>query len=91
MTRVVINNKLTPVTIVSIVPQEVVRQKTEEKDGYAALVVGVKGKKADTYKKQKEFNVDSSLLASFPAGQTLNESLLEGVSTLAVQGISKGK
>lgn len=77
MTRVVINDKLTPVTIVSILPQEVVRQKTEEKDGYTALVVGIKDKKGETYKKQKEFNIDPSLLASFPAGQLLNESLFE--------------
>jgi hypothetical protein len=41
------------------------RHKTQEKDGYTALVVGVVGKN-DTYKKQKEFNVTPELLESYP-------------------------
>ena len=91
MTRVLINDKLTPVTIVSVLPQEVVRQKTDEKDWYTALVVGIKDKKGESYKKQKEFNIDPTLIASYPAGHMLNETLFDGVTVLAVQGISKGK
>jgi ribosomal protein L3 len=34
-----INDKLTPVTVVQVVPQKVIRHKTQDKDGYAALVV----------------------------------------------------
>lgn len=60
-----VNEKLTAVTIVEVVPQKVIRHKTQEKDGYTALVVGVVGKN-DTYLKQKEFNISPELLESFP-------------------------
>jgi ribosomal protein L3 len=39
MTQLWINDELVPVTILKVVPQEVVRHKLEEKDGYNALVV----------------------------------------------------
>lgn len=65
MTSVPVNEKMTAVTIVEVVPQKVIRHKTQEKDGYDALVVGVVGKN-DTYLKQKEFNISSELLESFP-------------------------
>lgn len=90
MTRVLINDKMTPVTIVQLVPQKVIRHKTQEKDGYDALIVGVVGKK-DTYLKQKEFNISSDLLATFPAWYVFGDSFLEGLGSLAVQGVSKGK
>lgn len=57
---------MTPVTIVQLMPQKVIRHKTQEKDGYDALVVGLMSKN-DTYLKQKEFNVSSDLLSTFPA------------------------
>ncbi len=44
MTRIWKNNIFVPVTLVTLLPQEVVRMKTEEKDGYKAVVVGC-GKK----------------------------------------------
>jgi large subunit ribosomal protein L3 len=49
MTKIWNNNQFVPVTIAQIVPQEVVRMKTLEKDGYQAVVVGV-GKKELTTK-----------------------------------------
>lgn len=55
------------------------------------MVVGIKDKKGESYKKQKEFNIDPTLIASYPAGHMLNETLFDGVTVLAVQGISKGK
>jgi len=44
MTRVYVDGKMVPVTILEVVPQEVVRLKTQDKDGYDAVVVGY-GKK----------------------------------------------
>jgi ribosomal protein L3 len=65
MTRVLIDGVLTPVTIVELLSQKVIRHKTQDRDGYDALVVGVIGKN-DTYKKQKEFNISAELLESYP-------------------------
>ena len=44
MTKLWVNNAHTAVTLLEIVPQEVVRYKTSEKDGYEAAIIGV-GKK----------------------------------------------
>ncbi len=90
MTNVPVDEKLTAVTIVEIVPQKVIRHKTQEKDGYTALVVGVMSKN-DTYLKQKEFNISSDLLESFPVWYVFDETLFEDGSSIAVQGVSKGK
>lgn len=90
MTSVPVNEKLTAVTVVEIVPQKVIRHKTQEKDGYTALVVGVVGKN-DTYLKQKEFNISPDLLESFPVWYVFDETLFEDGSDIAVQGVSKGK
>ncbi len=86
MTRVMISEKLTPVTIVEIVPQRVIRHKTHDKDWYTALVVWVMGKN-DTYRKQKEFNVSPE----FPVWYVFDDSLFEGFAEVTVQWISKGK
>jgi large subunit ribosomal protein L3 len=39
MTQLWINDELVPVTLLKVVPQEIVRHKTTDKDGYNALVV----------------------------------------------------
>ena len=62
-----IDNDFVPVTLVQLVPQEIVRYKTQEKDGYVSAVVGVekkelkkdKGQKI-SYKKMQEYKVDDS-------------------------------
>lgn len=90
MTRVVVWDSLTPVTIVEIVPQRVIRHKTQEKDGYTAIVVGVFGKN-DKYRKQKEFNIAPELLDTFPVWYVFDDSLFEGNSEVSVQWVSKGK
>lgn len=90
MTSVPVNEKMTAVTIVEVVPQKVIRHKTQEKDGYDALVVGVVGKN-DTYLKQKEFNISSELLESFPVWYVFDETLFDDGGVIAVQGVSKGK
>ena len=39
-----IDDKFLPVTLVKVVPQEVVRYKTNEKDGYVSAVIGTEKK-----------------------------------------------
>lgn len=90
MTSVPVNEKLTAVTIVEVVPQKVIRHKTQEKDGYTALVLGIIGKN-DTYIRQKEFNVSPELLESFPVWYVFDETLFEDGADIAVQGVGKGK
>ena len=83
MTRVMVWETLTPVTIVEIVPQRVIRHKTQDKDGYTALVVWVVGKN-DTYRKQKEFNIAPELLESFPVWYVFDDSLFGHVQFLTL-------
>lgn len=52
MTRVWKDWKMIPVTIVKVLPQELLRYKTTEKDWYSAVVVGV-NKKKQTKKNDK--------------------------------------
>ena len=87
-----------PVTLVKLVPQEIVRYKTQEKDGYVSAVVGVekkelkkdKGQKIK-YKKEQEYKVDDSFVSAHQAGSVLDLGLLEGVTQVDVTGTSKGK
>ena len=53
MTKMWIENNFVPVTLVQIVPQEIVRYKTQEKDGYVSAVVGVEKKELKQDKGQK--------------------------------------
>jgi len=98
MTRIWIEGKMVPVTLVEILPQKILRYKTEEKDGYQAVVVGVgekelkreKGTKL-TYALQTEYRVDSAFSQANEVGKVLDESLLAGVQSFEVKGVSKGK
>lgn len=50
MTQLWIDGAYVPVTLVQIPEQEVVRYKTQEKDGYEALVIGVEKHESDAKK-----------------------------------------
>lgn len=94
MTRVWVDDKLTPVTLVVIPQQEVVRYKTAEKDGYTAMVLGVeKQSKNDkvSYKKLVEFTVDEDFIQKHEAGSVLDVAVLDTVEQVTVQGIGRGK
>jgi ribosomal protein L3 len=41
MTKMWIEDNFVPVTLVQLLPQEIIRYKTEEKDGYVSAVVGM--------------------------------------------------
>ena len=59
MTKMWIDDKFVAVTLVKLLPQEIVRFKTNEKDGYVAAVVGVEKKELNKEKGQK---VDYSMV-----------------------------
>jgi len=98
MTKMWIGDNFVPVTLVKLVPQEIVRYKTQEKDGYVSAVVGVekkelkkdKGQKIK-YKKEQEYKVDDAFVSAHQAGCVLDLGLLEGVTLVDVTGEAKGK
>lgn len=98
MTKLWMDDVHTAVTLLQIVPQEVVRYKTQEKDGYeAAILAGgkkelqkEKGQKI-AYAWMKEFPVSDEFKEKFTAGTAVDVSLLEGVEKVSLTGVSKGK
>ncbi|HPC34132.1 MAG TPA: 50S ribosomal protein L3 [Candidatus Absconditabacterales bacterium] len=99
MTRVWKDGKMIPVTVVKVLPQELLRYKTTEKDGYSAVVVGVNKKETNKEKGQKvkysmtvEFkNIDDDFVNNYKSGSVLDINLLEGVNEINLVGTSKGK
>ncbi len=98
MTRIWVDDKFVPVTIVKIVPQEIVRYKTDEKDWYAAVVVGVEKKERDVkkwkkivYKDTVEFKVESDYVQNNQIGKVFDADVVQWVESVDVVWISKGK
>lgn len=98
MTKLRLNDRHVAVTLLEIVPQEVVRFKTLDQDGYEAAVLWVGKKELNKTKGQKisydlvkEFGVDDAFKSSFPVGTAVAENLLEGVEAVDLTGVSKGK
>lgn len=85
------------VTYLEIKPNVVVRTKTKDKDGYDAVVLGIKakqwktrkGKEHTRYGTQKEWKVES--LDGFETGKELKVEDLDNESLLTITGTSKGK
>jgi ribosomal protein L3 len=79
-----IDDNFVPVTLVQLLPQEIIRYKTQEKDGYVSVVVGLekkelkkeKGQKI-VYKKMQEYKIDDSFVSSHEAGSLLDLALFE--------------
>lgn len=93
-----LDDKFVPVTLVTLVPQEVVRYKTAEKDGYVSAVIGTEKKMLKKEKGQKiayssvvEFDVDEDFIKNNEAGKVLDFAVLDGVTLLDVVGFAKGK
>jgi large subunit ribosomal protein L3 len=94
---------LVPVTVVRIDPNVVVAQKTEEKDGYKAVVLGIGDAKesrvSKPYAGQFPENISPKVtLREFrdfekevAPGDKIGVELFEGVRYVDVCGISKGK
>lgn len=95
MTRIWKNNTFVPVTLVTVLPQEVVRMKSLEKDGYKAVVVG-SGKKELPHRTKGTKVVWQNLVEfkteqDFSVGTPLTTALLEGYQEVIIEGTSKGK
>ena len=98
MTKMWLDDKFVAVTLVKVLPQEIVRYKTQEKDGYVSAVVGVEKKELNKEKGQKlsysmltEFPVDETFVAAHQAGEALDSALFDGVNSVMVVGMTKGK
>lgn len=99
MTQLWVNDELVPVTLLKLVPQEVVRHKVVSKDGYNALVVWAEKKELNKdkgikvrYKYMTEFKVDEDLLNRYQPGQILTLDVIpEDVEKVVLTGISKWK
>ena len=98
MTKIWINDEFVPVSILEVVPQEIVRYKNQEKDWYTAALIWVWKKELDKEKGQKikykqvtEFKVDDSFVSSHEAGKSLDIDLLEWVEKVNLTGESKWK
>lgn len=98
MTSLWINEKLVPVTILKLVPQEIIRYKSVEKDWYQAAVVASWKKELNKQKGIKvkyqfvtEFKVDQDFESNYQVWTNLSISMLEWVENIKIQWISKGK
>ena len=86
-----------PVTYLQVEPNTVVRRKTEDKDGYNAVVLGVKpkmwrsrkGKEHTKYKELKEWRVES--LDGLELGKQLQCEDFAPELQVEISGTSKGK
>jgi len=98
MSRVFLESgEAVPVTYLKAEPNTIIRLKTEEKDGYNAVVLGInprtlktrKGKEHTKYKIQKEWAVDS--LDGYEPGKQVSADTIPVQSVVTVTGVSKGK
>ncbi|MBN2087298.1 50S ribosomal protein L3 [Candidatus Peregrinibacteria bacterium] len=87
------DGRVIPVTYLLCNPNEVVYIKTEEKDGYPAIVLGFdeykNPSKNKKYKSIKEFRVENT--SEYKKGQKVTLDSLKEVETVTVCSVSKGK
>jgi len=89
--------KATPVTYLQVEPNMTVRLKTEEKDGYNAIVLGCNaktrkhrnGNEVTKYRTQREWKVET--LEGCKAGNMMDVSAIPEEAKVTVTGISKGR
>ena len=98
MTKMWIDDKFVAVTLVKVLPQEIIRYKTVEKDGYVSAVIGVEKKELNKEKGQKvdyslmtEFPVDDAFMSVHQAWDILDAALFDWVTSVTVVGTTKGK
>jgi len=98
MTRVWVDDKFVPVTIVKVMPQEIVRYKTDEKDWYTAVVIWVWKKEKETkkwkkivYKDTVEFKVESDYIQNNQIGKVFDLDIVQWIESVDVVWVSKWK
>lgn len=99
MTKMWIDNAFTAVTVVAFPQQEVLRYKTQDVDGYAAMVVWVnrkgltqkkKGNKV-SYSSVTEFPVHDDFVSEHKEGSSLGIDVLANVEEVSFVWTAKGK
>ncbi len=94
------DGNVVPVTVVKILPSEVVIVRTKDKDGYDSVQIGygkVIEKKGKTGKNQKkfeglkEFRFDNGDLSSFKQGDVIDAGVFSPGEKVVVSSVSKGK
>jgi large subunit ribosomal protein L3 len=97
------DGNLSPVTVLRVDPNVVISHRTEEKDGYKAVVVGVDDAKKSRVTKpyagefpeniapKKHLKELRDFEKEVNVGDSLGVEVLEGVRYVDVSGISKGK
>lgn len=98
MTRLWVDDKQVPVTLLKLIPQEIIRYKTLEKDGYTAVVVWADKK---DLKKDKWEKVEYKYVCEFPVSEEfaqnnkvwtlLDLSLLWDINEVTLNCITKWK
>lgn len=87
------DGRVIPVTYVVCEPNEVVQIKTEQADGYPAIVLGFDAYKNPSknkkYKALKEFRVEST--DDYKKGQKVSVDILKEVGSVTVTAKSKGR
>lgn len=93
MTRVFVDGKMIPVTLLKLMPQKVIRHKTQESDGYVAVIVWTRenDKKQESKKYADIFEVRNADLESFPIDTDINMSILDDVASVTIKSVSKWK
>jgi large subunit ribosomal protein L3 len=94
---------LVPVTVIRIDPNTVIAQKTREKDGYAAVLLGIddlkpsrvtkpyKGQFPETIAPKRRIREFRDFEKEAAVGDSIGVELFEGVRYVDVSGVSKGK
>ena len=83
------NGEVTPVTVISVEPNEVMRIKSKEKDGYEAVQVGIQ--KTKKKKSLKEFKGLKSADTELKVNDKIDVSVFAPGDVVKVTGLSKGK
>lgn len=100
MTQLFKDNKVTPVTLVEVLPCTILAVKTKGNDGYDALQVGCeklpdsKGKKSmkgKNFRTIAEFRMSAGETGALAPGAILDCSLFQEGDRVCVSGMSKGK
>jgi len=102
MTRVIKDEKFIPITLLTLPHMQVVGYKTQDKDGYSALIVGISSEEVasvewkTTLSKNKfsvirEFPIDASREGEKVIWTVLWFESFDGVEMVTLSSISKGK
>lgn len=89
MTKLWVDSRFVPVTLIFPVQQKIVRHKTVAVDWYSALVVEITGESKQS--KFQEIRGNEKLLQSYPIWTILDAALMEWLKTVTVTGTSKWK